>query len=78
MNFRPWRFKLDLLYPDCRWSLGPLLNFKANAVAFLEAFKAVAFNGAMVNENVFSTAINRDKPETLLIVKPFYRTLLHS
>ncbi|SPF44048.1 hypothetical protein SBDP1_480031 [Syntrophobacter sp. SbD1] len=70
--------QLELLYPDRRWSFGALLNFETYTIAFLQAFEAGGFNGAMVNKNIFSATLNRDKSEALLIVEPLHSTLRHS
>jgi hypothetical protein len=68
--------QLELLYFDCRWSFGALLNFEADTISFLEAFEAGTLDGAMVNKDIFSV-FNRNKSETLLIVEPLYSTLRH-
>ncbi len=83
MFLRPLGFlmiavRLELLYLDCRWSFGALLDFETDKIAFLEAFEAGTLDGAMVNKDIFSATLNRDKPETLLIVEPLYRTLCHN
>ena len=69
--------QLELLYFDCRWSFGALLNFEADTIAFLQAFEAGTLDGAVVNKNIFSV-FNRDKSETLLIVEPLHSTLRHN
>ena len=66
---------LELLYLDCRRSFGALFNFKADTVTFLQAFEAGSFDGAMMNKDILSAIVNRDKSETLLIVEPLYCTL---
>ncbi len=68
--------QLELLYFDCRWSFGALLDFETDTIAFLEAFETLTFDGAMMNKDIFS-ALNRDKSITLLIVEPLYCTLRH-
>jgi hypothetical protein len=68
--------QLELLYFDCRWSFGALLNFEADMIAFREALKTLTFDGAMVNKDILS-ALNRDKSEPLFVIKPFYSTLRH-
>lgn len=69
---------LEFLYLDRRWSFGALLDFETYPVAFRQALETAAFDCAVVNEDVFSAAFNRDKTKTLLIVEPLYRTLRHS
>jgi hypothetical protein len=69
--------QLELLYLDCRWSFGALLDFEADTISFLQAFEAGTLDGAMVNKDIFS-AFSRDKSVTLLIVEPLYSTLRHN
>ncbi len=69
--------QLELLYFYCRWSFGPLLDFEADTITFLQTFEAGPLDGAMVNKNIFSV-FNRDKSETLLIVEPLHSTLRHN
>jgi hypothetical protein len=68
--------QLDLLYLDCRWSFGALLDFETDTISFLEAFEARALNCAMVNKDVFAV-FSRDESVTLLVVEPLYRTFRH-
>ena len=68
--------QLELLYFDCRWSFGALLNLEADTVAFRKAFKAGTLDAAMVNKDIFPV-FSRDKSVTLLIVEPLYSTLRH-
>ena len=69
--------QLELLYFDCRWSFGALLDFEADTIAFREALKTLTFDGAMVNKAIFSTIFACDKAEPLFIIEPFYSTLRH-
>jgi hypothetical protein len=68
--------QLELLYFDCRWSFGTLLNFEADTITFRKALKTLPLDGAMMNKDIFS-ALNRNKSVTLLIVEPLYSTLRH-
>src|SRR5208283_15867 len=70
--------QLELLHFDCSRSLGTLLNFEADTIAFLEAFEAGTFDGAMVNKHIFAAILYRDESETLLVVEPLYSTLRHN
>lgn len=70
--------QLELLYFDRRWSFCALFNFEADKIAFLETLKTGTLDGAMVNKDIFSATLNRDKSETLLIVEPLYSTLRHN
>ena len=82
MLLQPFGFlmdeQLELLYFDRRWSFGALLDFKADTITFRKALKTLTFDGAMVNKDIFSAILNRDKSETLLIVEPLYSTLRHN
>ena len=68
--------QLELLYLDCRWSFGALLDFEADTITFRKALKTLTFDGAMMDKDIFS-ALNRNESVTLLIVEPLYRTLSH-
>jgi hypothetical protein len=70
--------QLELLYFDSRWSFGALLNFEGDAITFRKALKTLAFDGAMVNKDIFAAILYRDKSVTLLIVEPLYSTLRHN
>src|SRR5208337_4884438 len=63
-----------LFYANRLRTLGPLFNFEADSVAFLQTLESRAFYGAMVDK-IFFPGIIRDKPIALLIVEPFYFTL---
>ncbi len=68
--------QLELLYLDCRWSFGALLDFETDTIAFRKALITLAFDAAMVDKDIFSV-FSRDKSVTLLIVEPLYSTLRH-
>jgi hypothetical protein len=69
--------RLEFPYFDSRRSLGALLDFETDAIAFLQTFEAGALDTAMVNKDIFA-ALNLDKSETFLIVEPLYRTMCHN
>jgi hypothetical protein len=69
--------QLELLYLDCRWSFGALLNFEADTITFRKALKTLSLDGTMMDEDIFP-ALNRNKSVTLLIVEPLYCTLRHN
>jgi hypothetical protein len=48
-----------------------------NLLAFGETTKASAFNGADMNENVFSAGFRLNESESPLRVEPFYSTGMH-
>jgi hypothetical protein len=62
---------LDQFYVvRCRTFL-TLLDFEADALAFLKRLEARDLNGAVMNEQI-ATVILFDEPEAFLVVKPFY------
>jgi hypothetical protein len=65
------------LYVGRLLALGALRHFKGNLLAFLERFEATHLDGREMGEQVFAAVIRLDKPVTLRIVKPLYRTSWH-
>jgi hypothetical protein len=49
--------QLELLHLDCRWSLGTLLNFETDTTAFSKALKTGAFDGTVVNKDIFAATL---------------------
>ncbi len=65
MDLLKWR------YADCAGAFATLFDFETDSLALIESFKTSAGNGAIVYKNI-STFIVFNKPEPLLLVKPFY------
>jgi hypothetical protein len=59
-------------------SLVGLGDLELNAVTFIKRLEALATNDGKMNENVLSSLILRDEPETLLIIEPFNYPVRHS
>ena len=65
--------------PDvlCLQALGATDNFELNLLAFLKRTEAVALDGRMVHEDIFSVRAAQ-KTKTLRVVKPLHSTLFHN
>ena len=55
----------------CVQTFGTALEFKADLRAFDQGAKAVAFDGRVVHENIFVTALRNNEPKPLLVIEPF-------
>lgn len=54
------------------------LGVKRDFLPFVQALEAVARDGGKVHKNITRTIVVGDKAKTLLRVKPFYCTCIHS
>jgi len=55
------------------WSLRANLNSKFHSLTFSERFEALHLNSGMVNKNIATALITRNKAIALLIIEPLHR-----
>src|SRR4051794_32434609 len=73
-------FRAYLSHLCCSHALRTLFNLELNALAFSQAFEAVAYCGGVVDEHVAFPSVAGNKPVAFGIVKPLDRaghTLAH-
>jgi len=76
-----WFFNAYALVGRCyvcgTWAFFALADLELDLLAFVESGVTCGFYLRMMDEQIFTAAVRRDKSKTLTCVKPFYFTCTH-